>query len=103
MEGEHVDCFLGDEPIDDAIRPKNNIADRRVGVLQNHTARLGKISESINYVQETADHDAGVVGRVDFDERSNGCEISLRGRSRKSSSREKALLDLVVTDYLARA
>jgi hypothetical protein len=54
-------------------------------------------------MEEPAHDHPGIVRRVDLDKRPNGREVGLRTpRSRKRSSREKALLDLVVADDLSR-
>jgi hypothetical protein len=77
VNGEDVKLAVADDSIHDAIGSKNDLANRRVGVLWHQSPGLWEVVKAVYRVEKAADHDSCVVWRVSFDEGVNRTQIRL--------------------------
>jgi hypothetical protein len=64
------------EPIDDAIRAQQNLANHWIGALGHDAARLGKRPQSLDSADEPSHNEFRVPVRVLRDECSDGLKVS---------------------------
>lgn len=78
MNRKDVNYVCGDNPVDDAIRSKYDLANRCIGKLRDRVAQVRKVSQWIDRTDQATNHDLCVGRGIRFDERVDRREVNLR-------------------------
>lgn len=78
MNSQDVHLCVAHDSIHDAVRRQDDLAYLCVRVLRNNSSRLREVMKPIDGMEQAADHDGGVVPRVNLYECVDGSEVRLR-------------------------